>query len=568
MEAIVMSNVETTALPGGGSTITLSPADKSTIYQHQGRYIVAEVTMATGVDIPLGAMINFTEGNSKKSSGFLPLPGEPDAHAVPIVPDPSDSTKGHARLCIRHDPADTTNTITIYAQAAGPWGAVTPPLSAGPVGYTILTYDPTVTIAGPDNQLLTLPGPGDDEFAPQDASGKYTAHFSCTVVDDTTSTPISDYVVEWHEAGAHSAGLFSYMVNAYTSQTASYVQRLTGKGPEAGLIEDETQGGYYVRMVTNSSGVADLYIVAKHSPGKYVSALIPQFDYTDFTPLQAAFMVYDPNDVTLTRWSPDVSGVVLENNQPTLDFGQLSDPPNVSVTIDPYDKAGPADKVYLLCNDAIVAGPYVPPNSQGTWEWNAVFPDSFCHSDSGLNAYKVNVATFVVARGGNVLVSAHNNFFGKGDTQEGLIPTDGPLERPTLDPLATKISGGYLDANVLSIDIDLLNQPADGGWTPKQGDRVSAMAYMTGWATGGAVKKTATATIPSVTLDQPTIGSGTLTLQFPSNDPFEGFDSNRNPPYTQSMCQIVYSVLPKGGSPYQLLYSQVLTVILNTPNQS
>lgn len=559
-----MSNGEPTTLPGGNNTITLSPGDQTKIYQHQGRYLVATIKMAPTVDIPAGATIDFSKGNSQSSTGFLALPGEPDWTAVPIVVDPADNTKGAARLAIRHDPSDRTNTITVYAQASGAWGAVQPPAAAGPVGYTIITEDPTVTITSPDNALLNVPsGANADKLGPQDDGGVYTAHFSCKVTDDS-GTAIPDYVVEWHEAGEQSAGLFSYQVNAYTSQTASYADALTLGG---GLVEDKNQHGYYVRMVTNASGVADLYIVAKGTPGMYVSGVIPLFDYSEFTPIPCSFLVCDPTDVTLTQKPVTIVGETGEPGDYTLDFDQLATSPFVQATVSPYTGAGPSDEIYLICNNKIVAGPHSPPNHLGQWSWVANFLEGFCYSDVGPNAGKQNDVFYVVAGDGGLDVSEHNQFYGTGNTLQGSVPS-GPLALPTFFPNVGVINAGLVKSGQqLGVDIDLSNQPANCGWTPQAGDRLTATAYMSGWQTKGTVATVGQATATPVTLSENQT-SGVVRLYFPSNNPFKGYDSQAAPPYSNSECLVVYAVQPKGKSQYHPLYSDVLALTLNTAGRS
>lgn len=555
-----MSNGETTTLPGGNGTITLTPGDQTKIYQHQGRYIVATIQMPTGTVIPDGAKIDFTRGNSQKSTGFLALPGEPDWTAVPIVVNPADKTKGEARLGIRHDPADPTNTITVYAQASGTWTPVQAPTAAGPVAYTIVTTDPTVTIKDPDNALLQLPAQGQDQLAPKN-NQPYTAHYTCTVVDDQGNA-VPDFIVEWHEAGAESVGLFSYMVNAYTSLTDNNADALTEAN--GGLLTDSNQGGDYVRMVTNASGVADLYIVAKASTGMFVSGVVPLYDYTDFTPQEHPFLVCDPTHTStvLAGQTPSVDGV--KGDPPTLDFSKLKDAPNVHATVNHYTGSGTDDKVYLICNNHVVAGPYSPPDNLGTWSWKTYFPDRFCYSDSGPNAGTENVVFFVVASNGTVLVSEHDPFYGKGSIQQSNIPY-GPLTMPTFNPKLLQINNSLLNSpQPIGIDIDLSDQPADAGWTPQPGDRLTATAYLSGWKSGGTVAAVGSADVTPLTLDK---ASGVVTLYFPSKDPFKGWDSQRVSPNTNSTCQIVYAVQPK-GAPYHSLYSQVLTLILNTANKS
>jgi hypothetical protein len=569
VEAIDMSNGETTTLPGGDSAITLSPGDQTNIYQHQGRYIVASIQMAPNVDIPPGATIDFTKGNSQNSAGFLVLPGEPDPTAVPIVVNPVDKTKGEARLGIRYDTTNTSNTITMYAQASGKWSPVQPPAAAGPVGYKIVTADPTVTIKSPNNALLTIPDHGQDQLAPQ-GNDVSTAHFSCTVVDDK-GNPIPDFIVEWHESGAVSVGLFSYQVNAYTSLTGNFGDALT-HGIQGGLVRDSASGGYYVRMVTGASGVADLYMVAKASPGMYVSAVVPQFDYSELTPVPFPFLVWNPDLTTLPHQAPSIAGETGwssdSSNVGSLKFKDMPESPIVRATVPRYDHCSSSDKIYLVCNKLIVAGPFSPPDPIDSWaSWVARFIDTYCYSDTGPNAGKTNDVFFVVAKdGGGLDTSAHNLFLGTGNTLQSTIPT-GPLLVPTFNPAVGKINNQLVSSGrPLGIDIDLTSQPTYAGWTPQEGDRLTATAYMSGWKEHGYVEAVGSATATPYTLLQGD-PSKTVTLWFPSTDPFKDWDSNANT-YGNSVCLIVYAVHPNGAPSYRVLYSEILGLILNTANES
>jgi hypothetical protein len=560
-----MSNGETTTVVG---TITLSPGDQSKIYQHQGRYIVAAIQMPPNTDIPDGATIDFMHGNTQSSTGFLPLPGEPDPTAVPIVVNPADKTKGEARLGIRYDTTDTSNSITMYAQASGKWAPAQPPAAAGPVTYTIVTVDPTVTITTPDNALLVIPAQGQDQLPPHGNEAS-TAHFSCKVVDDK-GAPIPDFIVEWHESGAKSAGLFSYQVNAYTSDTSSYGDVLT-HGIEGGLVRDTATSGYYVRMVTNASGVADLYMVAKNIPGMYVSSVIPLFDYSELTPVPFPFLVWNPKEVSIPQSAPVIAGETgwsAAGDVGSLDFDTMPETPIVQATVNPYANCSSSDAIYLICNKKIVAGPFSPPTNITAWTgWVARFIDVYCYSNSGPNAGQTNDVFFVVAKDGGLRVSEHNQFLGTGNIQQSVIPT-GPLTVPTFNPYVGTINDQLVTSTQpFGIDIDLSSQPAYAGWTPQAGDRLTATAYMSGWHEKGYVAAVGSTTATPLTLGQGQT-SGTVTLWFPSKDPFKGWDSQAQKPFENSVCLIVYAVNPNGTPAYHVLYSDVLGLIVNTVNES
>jgi hypothetical protein len=562
-----MSNGETTTIPSGNATITLTPGDQTKIYQHQGRYIVATIQMPLNTDIPDGATIDFTQGNSQHSSGFLALPDEPDWTAVPIVPNPADKTKGEARLGIRYDTTDTSNTITVYAQASGKWSPVQAPTAAGPVTYTVVTTDPTVTLTPPDNALLTAPDKGNDQLAPS-GNDKSTAHFSCTVVDDQNH-PIPDFIVDWHEAGAKSVGLFSYQVNAYTTLADNYNARLTD-AIQGGLLEDTDKGGYYVRMVTNAQGVADLYLVARGTAGTYVSGLMPVFDYSELTSVPSPFLVYDPNESSLPGSSPvitDEKGWTDHTSVGTLNFDTMTYSPFVQATVQAYQNYSASDQIYLTCNGKIVAGPASPTGK--AWEsWTATFIDAFCYSNTGPNAGDKNVVQIFVATGnGELKISEKNQFTGTGSTQQTSIP-NGPLKMPVFYP-----DVGYINYNLIKNDqplgvvIDLDSQPKYAGWTPQPGDRLTAVAYMRGWKQNGYVEAVgSTATTPKTLAAGETTGN--ITLYFPSDDPFRDWDSQLAAPHTQGECLVVYAVQPKGTSVYNQLYSEVLYLVLNTARKS
>lgn len=557
---------------GGSGTITISPADGTKLYRHQGRYIVATIKNGD-VDIPAGAMIDFSGSPSDPSANLIALPGE--QLKVKIDIDQSDKTQGTARVCIRHDPSDGTNRITVAPVASG-WGSVIPPAAPTAVTYTVLDYDPTITLSGPTQTLLPLPSHADgDELAPGSAQGKYTTQVSCkvvdTVIDPPTEVSISDYVVEWHEGGLKSSGLFSALVNAYTSATATYDDRLAiGDGS---LIYNSQQDGYYVRMVTNSEGVASLYLVAKSSSLALASSVIPQYDFTDFTPLPLSFLIVNSGDTQISGYSPIVEGVTsIDTGSGTeywLDFATLTDPPNVKADINAYQYQRPGDQVYLVVNGAIVAGPHIAPNGD-SWTWSPTFPDSLCHSNEGPNAGDLNQVLFVVANpgSGEILPSGINGFYGTGENQPG-VPQAGPLETPRLFPATGHISLAWLKANGVAITVDLQQSSQDYGWTPKAGDRLTAVAFMRGYGPGGRKPKSGSASATGMTLGPSNFGPNaatTVTLPFPDITKFEGYDSQQDPKFANSMCYIVYTVQPVGQR--YPLNSGVLSVILNTANRS
>ena len=584
-----MSYGHNTALPGGGSTITLSPGDNTNIYQHQGRYIVATIQMAVGNNIPKGATIDFTKGNSLHSSGFVKLYGEPDWQNVPISINEADPTKGTARLGIRHDPEDLSGTINVYAKASGMWGTITPPTDAAGVTYQVLNYDPTVTLSGPDKMLVPVPLASEpnqgDQFAPNDEGGKYTTHLSCTVVDNTTVPPtkLSDNVVEWQESGAKTIGHFDNLMNTYTSKTAEYPDRLQVEPIGGLLVKDDQQGGYFIRMETNSEGVADLYLVAEAQSGSVVGSVVPRYDMTDFTPAPMSFLVVDATDTAYPR-SPTVMNVTrqpdgtytldLDDDDDDDDDNYNDDGTTVKVTITnfPGEKAG--DQIYLVINGALCAGPYTVPGSPYTdnWQWNIHVPKSaFYYSDNVAVPGKLNQVLFVAVNVGSndLRPSSINGFYGISTQLEG-EPTPGVLTAPVLSPTAHTqgtINKTWITAYGVAIDVDL--QQASNGWTPKVGDVLTATAVLKGWAAGGDIPQSAvinaTASVTLALTGSPPALPPLVTLTFPVEG-FKGWDSKDGGSYPTSICYFVYTVQPKGSR--VLINSRALNVNINTANMS
>jgi hypothetical protein len=90
---------------------------------------------------------------------------------------------------------------------------------------------------------------------------------------------------------------------------------------------------------------------------------------------------------------------------------------------------------------------------------------------------------------------------------------------------------------------------------------------MSGWHEKGYVAAVGSTTATPLTLGQGQT-SGTVTLWFPSKDPFKGWDSQAQKPFENSVCLIVYAVNPNGTPAYHVLYSDVLGLIVNTVNES
>jgi hypothetical protein len=305
----------------------------------------------------------------------------------------------------------------------------------------------------------------------------------------------------------------------------------------------------------------------------YVSGVVPQFDYSELMPVPFPFLVWNPALTTLPQQAPSIAGETGwadSSDVGSLDFEHMPETPIVDATVPRYDPCSSSDKIYLVCNKLIVAGPFSPPDPTGSWaSWDARFIDTYCYSDTGPNAGAKNDVFFVVARnGGGLDTSGHNQFFGTGNTLQSTIPT-GPLSVPTFNPAVGAINYGLVSSDQpLGIDIDLTSQPSYAGWTPQAGDYLTATAYMSGWKDHGYVEAVGSATATPYTLLQDDLGK-TVTLWFSSTekDQFKDWDSNAKT-YGNSVCLIVYAVHPNGAPSYRVLYSEILGVILNTANQS
>jgi hypothetical protein len=440
------------------------------------------------------------------------------------------------------------------------------------VQYTVSNYDPTITFTGPDQTLLQLPSVTDgDSLTPDSDNKKFTTHISCKVVDDTLApaVPLSDYVVEWHEAGLKSLGIVNALMNTYTSEGATYADRLQ---PDDGvLIPEPEKGGYFVRMVTNAQGVADLYLVAKHSTGSLAANLVPVCDFTDFTPGNFSFLVVNATDTRLSEAHPIITVTGTDEDGPQghaayLDFDNTNDDisHSIPVTVNPYTSTRAGDTLYLIVNGAVVAGPYTTP-SGSTWSWAVSVSDSLFYSDSGPNANALNRVLFVVVEpSGDVAPSAITEFYGQGDNQQD-VPIAGPLEAPTLNPGGGTISLTWLRNYGVKIDVDLKHEK-EYGWSPQPGDVLTATAYIKGWHTGGDLTRSARVDATPLTLGD--ISSGKATLQFPPAN-FTDWDSQDitgTGVAPSSICSIGYTVQPKGKR--FPIHSRILQLIVNTANVS
>ncbi|WP_206956995.1 hypothetical protein [Trinickia acidisoli] len=542
-------------LSGGNGTITLTPDAATKIYPNQGRFITATIKMSGSNIIPPGATIDFSGSTNGESKYFTLLPYQHDVTAVPVQITEGDNTTGTATLGIRHDPKDKTNTIVVNAQAGAGW--TTKPSDAQTVTYTVQAHDPVITCTGPSETMLPIPTAQDgDRLTP--GATRYVTQFTCKVTD--SGNPVKDYVIEWHESAEHSLGLFSGLMNAYVSATATYADRL--QSGNALLVEDKAQQGYFVRMTTGADGTANLYLVAINSTGAIAQGVRALYNFSATDEHDRPFLVVNPTD-TFAGFSELMPTVeAIEAN--TLYYDDLQNPPYVSVLIPSYPGNAPGDRIYLLVNGQIAAGPYHSPMTEND-NWNSRFLESIGYSDIGPNAGKENEALFIVSNieSGLVKPSLINAFLGQGNNQGPIIQTDGTLDAPELVPLAGVINAHTLQAPPVAIKVDL-DQSETNGWTAQIGDMLTATAVLTGYKPNSDVlnQSISVAANPFTVVD---LTSATVELQFPSVDPFKGWDRMKDSPYTEGHCYIIYTV-QRAGVPNQS--SQVLTLVLNTADMS
>ncbi|WP_116137692.1 hypothetical protein [Trinickia diaoshuihuensis] len=537
-------------LAGGGGTIAISPGAATKIYPHQGRYIVATVKMTSPNTIPAGATIDFSGNGAGPSQHFEPLSYEPDWTAVPIDIAVGDNTTGTARLCIRHMPGDTTNSIVVKARAGAGW--VTKPDDAPTVTYTVLATEPDVACTGPSQVLLPIANA--DNLTP--SSTQYTTAFTCKVTDG--GVPVKGYVIEWHEAARDSLGLFSVLMNAYVSPTATYQDSLQQSNSGL-LVDDRVQGGYFVRMETDDTGSANLYLVGKSTQGATAAGIRALYNFTTSDEHARSFLVVDPKLTALSERAPEVEGVVGK----ILDYTKLQDPPNVGVYIPSYSNPRPNDLIYLLVNGRIAAGPFYSPMPDGG-QWNASFLESLGYSDTGDHANQQNEVLFIVfnSESGVVKPSLINEFAGRGDNQSGpAIPTGGTLDEAELYPLKHVINAQTLNGQV-AFKVGL----KQSNWTAKADDLLTATAVLTGFQVNSdAARMPARISANPIKLADEDISKGYAVLSFPSSDPFRGWDTMADYPYTKGHCYFVYQV-QRAGAP--LLSSRVCKTRLNTADMS
>ncbi len=547
-------------------TITIGPDASTKVYPNQALYIEAKVVMTTGT-IPDGATINF-DGGANKSLYFVGLPDDSnvDVTNVPIVIDPSShNTTGTARLCIRHDYTDTTNTIVVNAVAGTAWTGPKP-IAAQTVTYTLATNDPIIVCSGPTTTLLQQPKPADgDQLTP--AAAQYTTSFTCTVKDG--ATPVPGYVVEWHEGRSVSLALFAAddqgLVNPYTSGTATWADRVPTN--TAVIVDGDTNGGSFIRMTTDANGVASLYLVAKASAGPIAQSVEARYDFKVTYEYPRPFLVMniDSNDYSGTY--PGIEDPLTEEIGDTfsLDFSQLISPPNVSVNIPQPSNWSKTEDVFLVLNNAIVGGPYhYAKHGLGVecrFLASLAFSDLMPNGKNNKNPTQ-NEILFVVGQDNGIpLASNAKGFYGKGDNIE---LTGGDLDAPTLYPGARFINPHTLAAGAVSIRVDL--KPKDQSYIGAANDVITATAILTGYKPNSdAVRVPVSVTanvLPPLTDDD--VLKGYVLLHFPAA-PFQGWDRQKDYPQTMGQCCIVYTVYREGE---QAQTSTLLTVMLDTVNQS
>lgn len=543
---------------GQSSPITIKPDSTTKIYPNQGFYLTATVKLTGHDTIPSNATISFQESANGHSRGIKVIDDKDDWTQVPIVT--TDPQNGTATLCVCFDPdsADQPNTIKVNA-GAGTWSG-TKPAPATTVSYSVATADPSsITCTGASQMLLPIPSSADgDKLDP--SSAQYTTKFTFTVKDGTT--PVPGYVIEWHEGGVENGHpLFQTYVNTYVSKTATYSDRLQKGSPL--LVKDPSSKDDFVRMVTDTRGKAELYLVAKHSQGNIMSSVHAVYNFSEDSEQARPFLVTDPDVALLPEYECKVEALEEVDNHAVLNYDDLSDPPTVRVEIPQVQNAKPEDQFFLVLNGKIVAGPYDFPMK---WlGWNTSFLENLGYSNIPPNAGKMNKLAFIVANKFNATAkpSMTREFTGTGNNQGGVIPTSGSLYAPELFPYAGNINAHTLTAGSVTIEVDLKQPKVD--WNAKLGDKFQAEAVLTGYKHRSTVLRQPV----QVAANPKTIGSaektaGVVQLQFPAG-PFNNWDQMDQPPWTEGKCYITYTVT-RGNQ--QIWKSQLLSVTLNTADDS
>lgn len=511
-----MSNGKESNKGGGADTIVLTP-DSGNVYPHQGVRIVATITMQKN-PIPTNATIDFS-GSSHGATQYVKALNHngQDWTAVPIQIDEGGLT-GTAVLYARHDFTDTTNTMVVNAKAGAVW-TTNRPSDADTVTYTVLTTQPVITCSGASKTVLA-PGDGNQLTPAADAS---TTLFTITVTDGG-GVAVPGYVVEWHEGTDGSLGLFTMLVNSYTSATATYADRL----PSANAEFVNNGAGVFIRTTTDINGKASLYLVAKNLPWTIASSIRAHYDFRASYEFPRPFFIFKESmsSESLDGFAPRIKDhcdtiTVGSEQKKQLVFKDIEDPPNVRVSITPYKNASSVDDIYLLLNGAIASGPYQfdGPNSPVLCE----FPASLAYTSDGADPGQENDLRYIVAvtGTGQLLASESTLFYGKGENIQLL---GGILEQPTLKGGVTVINSTQLLSGPVTLQIPL-NQLKTANWEAKNGDVFTAVAYLNGYVPDTDVPRAPAMVLadPHAPVADGDFTNGYIELTFPI-DPFKGWD--------------------------------------------
>lgn len=525
-----------------GGSITLSPDSTVKLYPHQMRFVVATIVMTTGT-IP-------TDGSARivfSGTGFKSL--EPGGNQVipVVITDPGTNKNGTATMLIGVDPVGPVN---LTAQKVVAW--TNGPPTAQPVSCIVAASDPTITTSGPLPTIL--PVASADNLTPSSAA--YTTTCKFTVTDGGVG--VEGYVVEWHEAGEKSINLFTDRMNAYLAPDADYTAVLTRSSPQ---IVSDGQGGFFVRVATNSSGEADLYLVSK---SKMVAGSVDVFyDVTEGSENAGEILVVDYHNTQLPEFMPRVEGIEQDGK---LHYDDLNGAPEVGVKIPDYGGKS-TDLVYLVVNQHIIGAAQYYQHMVFDEAFNTQFPTAIGYSDIPPSANKENEVLFLVAKDtGELLPSKINAFLGTGNNQGSVVPPQGTLDAPWIVGTGN-IIGADLVTSPLIIELDV-NQP-DVPWTANIGDKITGQAVLTGYKPDSNVLRQ-TVPLTSTNTYQVKQGDTTVLLKF-DNGPFQadgGWDSQKDYPYKEGMAYFTYTVLPASGNANDTLSSQVFQAVLNTADQS
>jgi hypothetical protein len=411
--------------------------------------------------------------------------------------------------------------------------------------YTTLAPRLNPLIAGPSNPYIPVPpNTVSNPLLPIPQNSQYTALYSATL-----GIPLPYYVIDWHEADtSQSASLFLEQMYTYLHSTDTAPLAYPAN---KGTVVQGNDGKYFIRTVTDITGVISLYLVAnnQNAAGGVAAGAIDVRPWHDDHATTGGLLV---SNLIPSDWS--IQALLALGPDGKVDYESVSGadiPVNVTVP-----QAQQGDPVYTFINgslgDIFLYDPSITPSIPPPF--NTKFPKIKCSDDNIMQFASVG------RQNGTINVSVGLPFQGEGERSN--VPIGGGLSKATLYRGGNIINRYFVQDSMpdvgIRISLSQATPPNPPPYMGQVGDSITVTAYLNGYDGSGAARDpdAFTCTAQPVQVRDVAAGYATVTL---NKEKFKNWGPALNGDRTY--CYIVYHVY-RPSSP--TLLSDVFQVIVDT----